>query len=120
MANDRTNVPERQRYSREASRQRVHMGTASANNEYLPLTRRSQDGLRELEKSDAQSSVRIAKPKLKSNVAQYNNYLQVSTRHGKQIFTNEMVRRQRRSQHLVVFGLIALVVLAVVWFFFLR
>lgn len=119
MPNYGDQIPNGQHFSRENAHPRTHMGTASSDSEYLPLTRRTEEGLAKLEGSKAQSSVRISKPKLKSSVTQYNNYLQVPKR-GRQLFVSEAQRQRQRTQHFIIGFALLLLVLLAVWFFVLR
>ncbi len=101
----------------QGQRQRVHMGTATSNPSYLQETefQRQIDAQRRpahpiAEKADA------SKPRALTNSSRY---LQ-TPKPGRSIFVSERTRQQRRRKVQILAGVICIVAIVLVWFFFIR
>lgn len=111
--------------TRDASEQphgRRHMGTATSDPSYLPLTPQEQARERALAR-ERQQQERAQHPQATGGrykgLQHSERYLQ-TPKPGHTIFTSKYERRRRRTKTITVVAVIALILAAAAWFLFLR
>lgn len=99
---------------------RRHMGTATADPSYLPLTPQEQARERAYARERMQhGNVREQAGAPAHSLRHSDRYLQ-TPKPGHSIFTSQRQRRARRARTMIAVVALLAIALALVWFFFLR
>lgn len=111
-------TPGAQRPARDGSGRRLHMGVATSDPQYLSTV----DPIRTGHPTDAKSDAprRPAHPRGEKRAPlHYDRYLE-TPKPGKSIFSARHERARRRTRNLIVTVALIALIIALVWFFFLR
>ena len=111
-------APNAPRPARDGSSRRLHMGVATSDPQYLPVTEPRR--ARRAEANAPEAPRRPAHPRGEKRAPlHYDRYLE-TPKPGKSIFSARHERARRRTRHLIAGIALIAVAIALIWFFFLR